>query len=63
MLKFQLKREFQDGSISPQDYDAGKLFHGSVIHEYAEPTEFILKMVEYGYIEEVVDTQPKKKGK
>jgi hypothetical protein len=67
MRKFRLKKKFRDGSIAPQDFEARKLFHGSVIHEYAEPTEFVLDMVEGGYMEEVLDeevtTTQKKRGR
>jgi hypothetical protein len=55
MPKYRLKERFQDGSVAPQDTELRKLFHGSVIHEYAEPTEFILMLLEGGYIEEVIE--------
>jgi hypothetical protein len=54
MRKYRLLNKYQDGSVSLQDFDTRKLFHGSVIHEYTEPTEFILDMVEGGYIEEIM---------
>lgn len=55
MRKYQLKWGFRDGSVAPQDFATGKVFIGSVIHEYTEPTEFIELMLEGGYIEEVFD--------
>lgn len=55
MHKYQLKKGYRDGSVAPQDFSNRKVFIGSVIHEYAEPTEFIEMMLEGGYIEEVID--------
>lgn len=55
MRKYQLKWGFRDGSVAPQDFVTGKVFIGSCVHEYAEPTEFIELMLEGGYIEEVFD--------
>lgn len=55
MHKYTLKWGFRDGSVAPQDFATGKVFIGSVIHEYSEPTEFIELMLEGGYIEEIVD--------
>ena len=56
--KYQLKWGYRDGSVAPQDFDTGKVFNGSIIHEYSEPNEFIKLMLEGGYIEEVFDEVP-----
>ena len=53
--KYQLKFGYRDGSVAPQDFDTGKVFNGSITHEYSEPNEFIKLMLEGGYIEEVFD--------
>lgn len=59
---------YRNGSVSPQDFDTGKVFLGGIEHEYDAASPFITMMIENGYIEEVlittnlVDT-PKKRGR
>lgn len=60
MRKYQLKKGYRDGSVAPQDFATKKVFIGSVIHEYAEPNEFIDSMVDGGYIEECTAPLPTK---